>query len=611
MNIYQQFIFLRSYSKWLDDKKRRETFEETISRYITNVAPQADKQALLDLEIMPSMRMLKTAGDPLNKENASGYNCGYTTVDNIDAFRNIFYLLLCGTGVGYSVEKALVEQLPTIPKSISADYETTHRVKDSKDGWADAVKIHISNLYNGFLLKFDLTAVSPAGTRLKTFGGCSSGPKPLRDLLTFITTKFLEARGRKLTALECHDIICKIATVPRAGGVRRSALICLSDLEDTSIRDCKDDAEKNQHRYLSNNSAVYFGRPVREKFDEEWKHLQESGMGERGIFNRKAAELKCAAIERRVWPFMGTNPCGEILLRPDQFCNLSETVVREIDTVKSLLNKIEKTTILGTIQSSLTNFKYISGEWKANCDEERLLGVSLTGIYDNHFMCTPSQELEDALKILREQARYTNNVWARKLGIPPSKAITCIKPSGTVSQLVNCSSGIHPRFSQYYYRTVQGSAHEPLTKFMQAKGFRWEYLKGDASQIIFYFPIASPEGAVTAENITALQHLTLWKIYAENYCDHNPSCTIYIRKGEWDQVREWVWDNFDLICGLSFLPYDDHIYEQAPYQKVTKEQYEELLSKTPQEIDWSELKETEDTTAAENEVVCLGNRCER
>jgi ribonucleoside-diphosphate reductase alpha chain len=632
---YQSFIHKSRYARWLPEKNRRETWPETISRYfdffeehllennkfkLTKDVRKELEESILNLEVMPSMRCLMAAGEALKRENVAGYNCSYVAVDNPRSFDEILYVLTNGTGVGFSVEQKFTEQLPIVADEFH-DTETIIVVADSKLGWAKALKELIQLLYSGQVPKWDVSKVRPAGAPLKTFGGRASGPDPLVSLFKFCVNTFKKSAGRRLTSLECHDIVCKIAEIVVVGGVRRSALISLSDLSDDRMRVAKSGRwwEDNVQRALANNSFV-----VKDKIDvgvfmKEWLSLYESKSGERGIFSRTAATDKIERIGRRdpnhEW---GANPCGEIILRSRQFCNLTEVVVRGTDGVDDLKRKIRLATILGTIQSTLTNFKYLSKKWKENSEEERLLGVSLTGILDNAYTngkhCfIAGFTLEDLLTELREVSIETNKEWADKIGIPRSTAITTGKPSGTVSQLVDAASGIHARHSPYYIRTVRADKKDPLAKLMVDAGFPVEddVTKPDHTYV-FSFPIKSPENAIYRKDMSAIDQLKLWLTYQKMWCEHNQSVTITVKEDEWPEVGAWVWNNLDDLCGVSFLPYSDHVYSQAPYQDCSKEEYEELLSKMPKNVDWSKLSDYEKSDHTENQqtLSCVAGGCE-
>jgi len=619
---YQAFIHTSRYARWLEDEGRRETWAETVGRYIGNlVVDKVDAQtadaietAILDLEIMPSMRAMMTAGPALDRDNTAGYNCSYLPVDDPKSFDEAMFILLCGTGVGFSVERQFISKLPEVPQLF--DSETTIVVKDSKEGWAKALRQVIALLYSGEIPKWDVSKVRPAGARLKTFGGRASGPAPLVDLFNFFVKVFKEAQGRKLSSIECHDLMCKIGEVVVVGGVRRSAMISLSNLSDDRMRHAKSGAwwENDPQRALANNSVSYTEKPDALSFMREWMALVESGSGERGIFNRQASKKQAEKNGRRDpnWEF-GTNPCSEIILRPYQFCNLTEVVVRATDTIETLERKVRLATILGTIQSTYTKFPYLRKVWQKNTEEERLLGVSLTGIMDNPLMTTANAGLEKTLEHLRNVAVATNAEWADRLGIPASAAITCVKPSGTVSQLVDSASGIHARHSPYYIRTVRGDNKDPLTQFMKDQGIPSEpdVFKPEQTTV-FSFPIKSPDGAVVTEDLSAIDQLKMWLAYQRFWCEHKPSVTINVKKNEWFEVGAFVYEHFDEMSGVSFLPYNEHTYQQAPYQEVGKSEYEELLALMPKAIDWSKLSEyeKEDTTKSSQTFACSGDSCE-
>jgi ribonucleoside-triphosphate reductase len=619
---YQQFIALSRYARWLPDEGRRETWSETVDRYIDNVVRRAIpgedtvvnniRDAILSLSVMPSMRMMMTAGPALDRDNTAGYNCSYIAVDDPKAFDEAMMILLCGTGVGFSVERQHIARLPEVPEKLF-DAEDVIVVHDSKEGWAKAYRKLVAMLYAGEIPRWDVSGVRPAGAKLKTFGGRASGPEPLVDLFRFTIDIFRKAAGRRLNSIECHDIMCKIGDIVVVGGVRRSAMISLSNLSDDRMRHAKSGQwwEGNAQRALANNSAVYTEKPDVESFLREWTALVESKSGERGIFARYAAEAHVASRGRREtgheW---GTNPCSEIILRSNQFCNLTEVVVRAGDTRKTLEDKVRLATILGTIQSTFTKFPYLRRVWTKNTEEERLLGVSLTGIMDNPITSAPDPEL---LRHLRDVAVDTNKAWASMLGIPASAAITCVKPSGTVSQLVDAGSGIHARHSPYYIRTVRGDVKDPLTTLMKDEGVPWEpEVFHPDSTVVFSFPQKAPGGAVTRNDMTAIQQLELWKTYALNWCEHKPSVTISVRDEEWVDVGAWVYRNFDICSGISFLPHSDHTYQQAPYQDCDKAAYDELLGRMPVTINWGRLGEYEsdDNTSGMQTLACTGGVCE-
>lgn len=627
---YQRFIHISRYARWVDSLGRRETWEETVDRYFdfieSNLAKKNDyklsaelkkelRSAVLNLDIMPSMRALMTAGPALERDNIAGYNCSYIPINSVRSFDEILYILMCGTGVGFSVERQFVSELPVVNEHFE-NSPTTIIVEDSKAGWARALRELIAMLYAGHVPSWDVSKVRPAGARLKTFGGRASGPGPLEDLFRFSIRTFQNAAGRKLTSLECHDLVCKIADIVVVGGVRRSALISLSNLTDDRMRHAKSGAwwEDNVQRALANNSVCYTEKPEMSSFMEEWLSLYQSKSGERGIFNRDSAKKHVARNGRRdvEWDF-GTNPCSEIILRPYQFCNLTEVVVRAEDTPKDIERKIRLATILGTFQATMTDFKYLRKIWKDNTEEERLLGVSLTGILDNKFMANRSSSLSDALVGFREMAVKTNAEFAKKLGINQSASITCIKPSGTVSQLVDSASGIHARHSEYYIRRVRGDKKDPLTQFMVDAGIPCEDDVTNSENIaVFSFPMKSPKGAVLRDDMSALEQLELWKTYQLEYTEHKPSITVSVKEHEWMAVGSWVWDNFDYVSGVSFLPHSEHTYRQAPYEDIDKDTYEKMLSEMPSTIDWSLLAdyEQEDNTDGVQTLACSNGACE-
>jgi ribonucleoside-triphosphate reductase (thioredoxin) len=618
---YQNFIALSRYARWLPEEGRRETWAETVDRYMDNVvAPRIDdtavveelRDAILSLSVMPSMRMLMTAGPALQRDNTAGYNCSYIAVDDVKAFDEAMMILLCGTGVGFSVERQHIAKLPEVPDQLFYSHDVIV-VHDSKEGWAKAYRKLIAMLYAGEIPKWDMSKVRPSGAKLKTFGGRASGPEPLIDLFNFTINVFKGAAGRRLNSIECHDIMCKIGDIVVVGGVRRSAMISLSNLSDDRMRHAKSGQwwEANPQRALANNSVVYTEKPDVESFLREWTALVESKSGERGIFARYAADKHVEKNGRRKTGYeWGTNPCSEIILRNNQFCNLTEVVVRSTDTFATLQNKVRLATILGTVQSTYTKFPYLRKVWAKNTEEERLLGVSLTGIMDCEITAAPEPEF---LEELRNISVDTNKEWADKLGIPQSAAITCVKPSGTVSQLVDAGSGIHARHSPYYIRTVRGDVKDPLTQLMIDEGVPVEpEVFHPDSTMVFSFPVKSPDNAVTRNDMTALEQLEVWKLYAVNWCEHKPSVTISVRDDEWLEVGAWVYKNFDLCSGISFLPHSDHTYQQAPYQDCDEETYRELLSRMPTSIDWSHLGEyeQEDNTAGSQTLACVGGVCE-
>ena len=633
---YQSFIHKSRYAKYFDGKGR-ENWDETVERYMDNVVRPAAgddtyinqiRDAILSLDIMPSMRAMMTAGPALQRDNTAGYNCSYLPVDDPKSFDEAMFILLCGTGVGFSVERQYITKLPEVPELFESD--TTIVVKDSKEGWAKAFRQLLALLWAGEIPKWDVSLVRPAGARLKTFGGRASGPAPLVELFNFAVTTFKGAQGRKLSSIECHDLMCFIGQIVVVGGVRRSAMISLSNLSDDRMRHAKSGQwwETAAHRALANNSVCYTEKPDVETFMREWTALIESKSGERGVFNRKASQNQAAKNGRRDPNYaFGTNPCSEIILRGPkldkngdpisgtggQFCNLTECVVRASDSIEDLERKVKLATILGTIQSTFTKFPYLRKIWQKNTEEERLLGVSLTGIMDNPLMTSANAGLEKTLEHLRNVAIATNAEWAERLGIPVSAAITCVKPSGTVSQLVDSASGIHARHSAYYIRTVRGDNKDPLTKFMQDQGIPSEpcVFKGDTTTV-FSFPQKSPINAVTRNDMTAIEQLETWLTYQRHWCEHKPSVTISVRDSEWLDVGAFVYKYFDEMSGVSFLPHSDHTYQQAPYQDCSKEEYEELRALMPERIDWSKLSEyeQEDNTAAMQTLACSGDSCE-
>ena len=628
---YQQFIHLSRYARWNEDKQRRETWNETVSRYFDffethlkenhNLSKsQFDEtrkyleKAVLYLNIMPSMRALMSAGLALQKDNVAGFNCSYVAVDSPRAFDETLYILMCGTGVGFSVERQYINELPDLPEDLFPT-DTVIKVADSKIGWAKSYKELLSLLYAGQIPTWDVSNIRPYGARLKTFGGRASGPAPLEELFEFTINIFRDAMSkgqRKLVSIDCHDLMCKVAEVVVVGGVRRSALISLSNLSDNRMRNAKSGAwwEDNQQRALSNNSVAYTDAAETGAFMREWLSLYESKSGERGIFNRQAAEKQAAKNGRREeYKDFGCNPCSEIILRNKQFCNLTEVVVRPDDNEDTLIAKVEAATILGTFQATLTNFRYLTSKWKQNTQEESLLGVSLTGIMDNKDMLNAKIDLDK----LKQVSIDVNKVWAKKLGIPQSAAITCVKPSGTVSQLVDSASGIHTRHSRYYLRTVRADKKDPLAKLMVDAGvYNEDDLTKPEHTLVFYFPMKSPVGALTRNDLSAIEHLKIWKEYQDQWCEHKPSVTISVKENEWLEVGAWVHKNFDDISGISFLPYSDHSYKQAPYQEITYNEYRKWLKKTTDKVDWSKITEyeKEDNTENTKELACSAGTCE-
>jgi len=640
--IYQEYIHLSRYARWDYDLGRRETWDETVGRYFNFFTEWLEEKndyklengertelenAVKNLNVMPSMRCLMTAGPALKKENVAGYNCSYIKVDSPRSFDEILYVLMNGTGVGFSVEQEHTNQLPAVPDELY-DTDTVVVVADSKLGWAKAFKELVSLLYGGLIPKWDVSKVREAGAPLKTFGGRASGPAPLVDLFKFTINTFRNSLGRKLHPVECHDIVCKTAEIVVVGGVRRSALISLSNLNDREMRFAKHGEwyTHNVQRALANNSVNYKEKPDVGTFMREWLSLYDSKSGERGIYNGMSAKKTIEQLNERykdedgkfitrriAREDFGTNPCSEIILRSREFCNLSECVVRREDTRESLKEKVRTAAILGTFQSTLTEFKYLSREWKKNCDEERLLGVSLTGIMDSPLTNGSKKGLDKLLEELRTVAYETNKEWADKLGIPVSAAITCVKPSGTVSQLVDSASGIHARHNPYYIRTVRADNKDPLCKLMKNMGFPNEIdVTKPAHTTVFSFPMKSPKGAVCRMDMSALEQLELWKVYAENWCEHKPSVTISVKEDEWVEVAAWVYEQFDSISGISFLPFSEHAYRQAPYQDCTEEEYKEALKTMPKSVDWAKLSkyESQDYTIASQEMACTAGGCE-
>ena len=620
---YQSFIATSRYARWIESENRRENWRETVERFITNVVKgKVDVRteddilfAMLNLEVMPSMRSVMTAGPALARDNTAGYNCAYMPVDDVKSFDEAMFILLCGTGVGFSVERQYINKLPDIPELlfVSDDVITVH---DSKEGWAKALRKLIALLYAGEIPTWDVSKVRPAGAKLKTFGGRASGPAPLVELFKYVVSKFGDAKGRKLSSIEVHDIMCKIGEVVVVGGVRRSAMISLSNLSDDRMRNAKSGMwwEHQGQRALANNSVAYTEQPDMETFMREWLSLVESKSGERGIFSRIASRKQAAKNGRRnIEHEFGTNPCSEILLRPNQFCNLSEVVVRATDSIEDLERKVRLATIIGTVQSTLTNFPYLRKIWTKNTEEERLLGVSLTGILDNKLLTTANAGLEATLERLKDVAIATNAEWAERLGIPVSTAISCVKPSGTVSQLVDSASGIHARHSAYYVRTVRGDNKDPLTQFMKDQGIPSEpcVMKPD-STTVFSFPQKSPEGAITRNDMSAIEQLDFILTYQRHWTEHKVSCTVTVKENEWMEVGAYVYKHFDEMSGVSFLPHSDHTYQQAPYQDCTRHEYEMLLSVMPDKIDWAKLSEyeTEDTSKGTSTFACSGGTCE-
>lgn len=625
--LYQDFIHKSRYARYLETEQRREHWQETVDRYLNFVVEKRPaipsqllpkiREAIVNKDVMPSMRAMMTAGEALARDNTCGYNCSYVVVDDPKSFDEAMFILMCGTGVGFSVERQYINSLPEIPEQLF-DSTTTVVVKDSKEGWCKAFRQIVALLYAGEIPKWDTRLVRPAGARLKKFGGRASGPAPLEDLFNFTVSMFKQAAGRKLSSIECHDLMCKIGEVVVVGGVRRSAMISLSNLTDDRMRHAKSGEWWNQNpqRALANNSVCYTEKPDVGAFMREWVALYESHSGERGIFNRVASQKQAAKYGKRdADQDFGTNPCSEIILRPYQFCNLTEVVIRPDDTLDTLKHKVSVASILGTIQSTFTHFPYLRKMWRDNTEAERLLGVSLTGILDNKITAGQTEEskknLPSVLQELRLAAEEANKELAAILGVEPSAAITCVKPSGTVSQLVDSASGIHPRHSKYYIRTVRGDNKDPLTQFMIDKGVPNEpdVMKPD-NTTVFSFPIESPDDCVTRDDMSAIDHLELWKTYQNYWCEHKPSITVNVHEKDWPTVGAWVWNNFDNISGISFLPYDGGTYRQAPYTECQKEEYEAVLAEMPQDINWNEMIEDSDETTGTQELACSAGSCE-
>jgi ribonucleoside-diphosphate reductase alpha chain len=629
MTPYNEYIAKSRYARYLDEEGRREHWPETVERYMNFMKKHLkDKHnytltdnlydklynSIVNLEVVPSMRSIMTAGEALERQNIAGYNCSYLPIDDPKAFDEAMYILLCGTGVGFSVEQKYVNKLPEIPCQLF-DSQSVVVVKDSKEGWAKALRQIIALLYAGEIPKWDVSSVRPAGTRLKTFGGRASGPEPLVELFKYTVAKFKGAAGRKLTSLEAHDILCKIGEVVVVGGVRRSAMISLSDLGDDRMAHAKAGNwwDGNGQRALANNSAVYDVKPDVGQFMREWSSIYESHSGERGIFNRYASELQAGKNGRRkLGQEWGTNPCSEIILRPYQFCNLSSVIVRSDDTVERLRDKIAMATILGTFQSTMTHFPYLRKVWQTNTEEERLLGVSMTGILDNKLLNNPDDpNLPKLLEELKDVAVNVNAEYADAIGINRSAAITAIKPEGTVSQLSSTASGIHPQHAQYYIRRVRSDNKDPLTDFLKSQGFPSEpcFMKPE-STTVFSFPMKVAEGALLREDLDAITHLRLWLTYQRHYCEHKPSVTISVQEHEWPKVGAWVWDNFDEITGVSFLPMDGGTYRQAPYETIDEETYAKMALEMPVGIDWSLFKENTDNVEGAQTLACAAGGCE-
>ena len=620
MDVYQSYIHKSRYARYIPEKQRRETWDETVDRYISyfkNRGSLDDKtgeelrEAITNLEVMPSMRALMTAGEALDRDNVAGFNCSYLPIDHPKAFDEMMYILMCGTGCGFSVERQYISKLPEVSEDFHAT-ETIIHVADSKIGWAKAYRELITMLYSGQVPEWDLSRVRPAGTVLKTFGGRASGAEPLEDLFKFTVEVFRTAAGRKLSSIECHDICCKIAQIVIVGGVRRSALISLSNLTDDRVRRAKTGQWwlDNPQRGLANNSACYTEKPDFEAFLNEWSSLYESRSGERGFFSRVASQKQAAKNGRRDPEHdFGTNPCSEIILRPNQFCNLSEVVVRSDDTVATLKRKVRLASILGTLQATLTDFRYLRKKWQQNTEEEALLGVSMTGIQDCKLTNGAKNGLPQLLEDLKNEAVITNKTWARKLGIKQSAAITCVKPSGTVSQLVDSASGIHGRFSPYYIRRVRADLNDPLCSVLRDAGIDSEIDNRSPSTLVFSFPQKAPKGAVMSASQTGMEQLELWDVYQKHWCEHKPSVTVYYRDSEFLDIGSWLYNNFDSCSGVSFLPFSEHSYEQAPYEEISREQYTEMKKKMPKSISW-DITEHSDTTEGAQTLACTGGACE-
>lgn len=628
---YQEYIHQSRYSRYRDDLDRRESWTETIDRvrdFWVDRIPNNMKEDLTDAmeavhrkDIMPSMRIMMSAGKALSDHNVAGYNCAYVPIDDPRVFSEIVYILMCGTGVGFSVEGKYVNKLPEVDKNMM-DTETVIRVKDSKLGWASAYRELISLLYSGRVPQWDLSKIRPSGARLKTFGGRASGPQPLDDLFRFTVGTFKTARGRKLTTLEVHDVVCKIADIVVVGGVRRSALISLSNLSDERLRGAKSGQywleQGTSQRGLSNNSIAYTTKPDVDSFMAEMVSMCKDKNGERGIFSRYAATEKYKDHRRDENQEWGCNPCSEILLRPAQFCNLTEVIVRPKDTIETLRTKVQQATLLGTLQASLTDFKFLSKRWRDNCEEEALLGVSLTGCADHKVLngykksAVMKDEMIDWLLTLKKEAVECNKKTAKKLGINQAAAVTCVKPSGTVSQLCDTASGIHPRFSKYYIRRVRGDVKDPLSQFLQKIGIPTEEDVTNKENVVFSFPMEAPDGSLLVDNVDAIEQLKIWQTYNDYYTEHKPSVTIYYTQDEFPEVCAYVWKHFDTMSGISFLPRDEHIYTQPPYEKIDKETYKKLKAEMPKTIDWKELAEFEtgDNTTVQPELACTAGACE-
>jgi ribonucleoside-diphosphate reductase alpha chain len=628
MNLYQEFIHKSRYARYLPELKRRESWKETVDRYMNCIHSQCCERgymmirsewfeiynAILNLRVMPSMRLLMTAGEAVERDNICAYNCAYTAISSPSKFSESLHILMNGTGIGFSCERQEIAKLPVVPENFFTESNELIVVGDSKEGWAAAFALLIGFLYSGLVPTIDYSLVRPHGARLKTFGGRASGPAPLKRLFEYCIGVFKYAAGRRLTSIEVHDIMCMIGEIVVVGGVRRSALISLSNLSDLRMREAKFGAwwETNGQRALSNNSVCYTEKPTCEAFMQEWVSLMISKSGERGIFNRVAAQKLASRMGRDPDADYGCNPCSEIILKPNEFCNLTEVVVRAMDKDIDLSRKVRIATILGTIQSTFTDFKFLGDEWKTNCEDERLLGVSLTGIMDNLMLngSGDKETTEFALQVLRRVARETNIEWAAKLGINVSKAITCVKPSGTVAQLTGAGTGgIHPRYSKYYVRTVRQDNKDPLTEYLKACGVPWEVAAGREGTTVFSFPVISPDGCVMRNDRSALQQLEHWLIFARHWCEHKPSVTIYVKDDEWLEVGAWVFKHFDEVSGISFLPHTNHNYVQAPFQEIGEGEYLKRTAAMPVSINWEGLVEADDETVGSQELACGGGGC--
>lgn len=625
---YENFVALSRYARWLPIEKRRETWSDSVDRYVDfmigHVQAKHDfkvsdilaadlRTAIREHHVMPSMRALMTAGPALDRSNIAGFNCAYTPIDDINSLWEVLYILMNGTGVGYSVERRYVGQLPPVPAEINWHPNLTIMVGDSKEGWAHAFRELLEAIWlRGEVPHVDLSGIRPAGSRLETFGGRASGPEPLRELFAHTANALSEAAGRQLRPIEVHDLVCKVASVVVVGGVRRAAMIALSDLDDTEMATAKSGEwwVDNPQRALANISAVYDDGVTEAQFREEWANLVESGSGERGIFNRSAAQRQAAKYGRRDPDAdYGCNPCSEILLKPRSFCNLSTVIVDPDDDMDRLVSKVSLATILGTLQATLTEYPLLRDEWRTNAEEERLLGVSLNGVYGNRFLFGPGRT--EVLSELRQIAQFTNTVYAQWLGIPVSHAITTVKPEGTTSQLAGVSSGIHPWHSAYYVRTIRADSKDPLARLMVDYGVPHEADVANPTNLVFSFPISAPQDAITRDDITAIDHLELWLDYQTAWCDHKPSVTVNVRPDEWAKVADWVWDHIADVSGIAFLPYADHTYAQAPYQEITRERYEALLQQFP-EVRWADLPfyELADATESAQTLACSASGCE-